>query len=355
MSRTRATLLALCLLALGGAAGWFTHGVFLSPDAYRGSVLRDDASGYSLIDPILACDIGSEEAFPELDPIKQSLQNTISAEEKTPATQDVSVYLRLLKSGKWFDINPDMKYAPASLLKVFIMTSYYKENEDYPGTLNKQLAYEGSVNPTQDDPGEVIPHLTNGKLYSVGDIIKQMIIYSDNDAFNTLVDNFDPKTLEAFNNIFTDLNIPSPATQSENNLQFMTVSSYATIFRVLYGATYLTQDDSETALDLLAQAQYNDGIVAGVPAAITVAHKFGVRSIPASATSSAASELHDCGIVYYPNHPYLLCVMTQGADFGHLQQDLQDISKTTYQAMDTYYANRPATSSATSTLSAVKQ
>jgi beta-lactamase class A len=345
MKKTRVIAAAFALVCAGGAAGWFAHASLAPSLVYKGTVIRDNAGGYSLIDPILACDVGPQEAFPELDPIKQSLQDTITAEVKAGGTQTVSIYLRLLKSGKWFDINPNMTYAPASLLKVFIMTSYYKENEDYPGTLDKQLSYEGSSNPADDDPGEVIPHLTSGKLYSVRDIIKQMIIYSDNDAFNTLVDNFDAHTLEDFNNIFTDLNIPSPATQSENDLQFMNVSAYATIFRVLYGATYLSSTDSETALALLADAQYKDGIVAGVPGGTEVAHKFGVRSIPATATTSAASELHDCGIVYYPTHPYLLCIMTQGSNFASLQGDLQQLSKTAYQAINAYYAGRPAATS----------
>ncbi|MEI6864130.1 MAG: serine hydrolase [Candidatus Adlerbacteria bacterium] len=346
LRRTHALVVLGALLA-GVVLGWYIHAFAVPAGVYRGAIVRDDNSGYSLIDPILACDIGPEDAFPELNPIKQAIANTIADDIRAKNARAISVYVRLLKSGKWFVINPDSTYAPASLLKVFIMTSYYKENEDYPGVLNKQLVYQGSENPTDDNPGEVIPHLTSGQTYSVRDIIRQMIVYSDNDAFNTLVNNFDAKTLAAFNDIFTDLNIPSPATQSEDKLQFMTVSAYATIFRVLFGATYLTRDDSERALSLLTQAQYKDGIVSGVPASLAVAHKFGVRSIPATATTPAASELHDCGVVYYPNHPYLLCVMTHGKDFAKLQQNLQDISKVTYQQMDAYYASRPAVATTT--------
>ena len=51
-------------------------------------------------------------------------------------------------------------------------------------------------------PGEVIPHLVNGQHYTVAQVIDQMIIYSDNDAMTTLVDNFDSQTLQEFKNIF---------------------------------------------------------------------------------------------------------------------------------------------------------
>jgi beta-lactamase class A len=174
-----------------------------------------------------------------------------------------------------------------------------------------------------------------------------MIIYSDNDALNTLVDNFDPETLNDFQGIFTDLNIPSPVTQSENSLNFMTVTDYSLVFRVLFSSTYLSNRYSEQAIALLAKAQYKAGIVAGVPSNFTVAHKFGVTTVPATANTLALNELHDCGIVYYPNHPYLLCVMTEGNNFGQLQQTIKDISGASYSWLDTFYKNLPSSTAST--------
>lgn len=42
-------------------------------------------------------------------------------------------------------------------------------------------------------------------------------------------------------------------------------------------------------------------------------------------------ELHDCGIIYYPERPYLLCVMTEGNDLNELAGVIQNISKTVYE------------------------
>src|SRR6185437_5576689 len=121
-----------------------------------------------------------------------------------------------LRSARWFDINPDNTYAPASLLKVFVMMAYYKEADDFdnPALLQKQIAFEASKDQTNDDPGEIIPHLAAGQRYTTEQVIDQMIIYSDNDALYTLVDNFDQQTLNDFQAVFADLNIPSPVTQS---------------------------------------------------------------------------------------------------------------------------------------------
>lgn len=74
----------------------------------------------------------------------------------------------------------------------------------------------------------------------------------------------------------------------------------------------------------MSQTEFKEGLNRGLPAEITVAHKFGERDL------GQQKELHDCGIVYYPNQPYLLCVMTKGADFDDLSETIGEISKLVY-------------------------
>jgi beta-lactamase class A len=305
---------------------------------YRGGVLRQSTENFEYIDPLLACDIGTEDAFPELAPIKSALQKQVNKNLQNGNAQQISIYFRTLNGARWFEIDGTEPYAPASLLKTFVMMAYYKEADetDNPELLAQHVAFEGSANPSQDDPGEIIPHLQDRKLYTVEQLIEQMIIYSDNDALNTLVDHFDPHTLNYFELIFKDLNIPSPVVQNESSLAFMTPEQYGMIFRVLYSSTYLSERYSEKALGVLAQAHYKEGLVAGVPHSVGVAHKFGVTTVPAATSTPKLNELHDCGIVYYPAHPYLLCIMTAGSSFGSLQSDIEALSKTAYEQFDAF-------------------
>jgi beta-lactamase class A len=318
--------------------------------SYRGALLRQDDSGYSLIAPLLACDIGSEQAFPEFIPLKAQLTSLVQQKINTGDAQEISIYLRSLKGARWIEINSKQTYAPASLLKVFVMMAYLKEadDSDNPGLLQEKVAFQGSMNASNDNPGEIIPHLQNGELYTIEQVIGQMIIYSDNDALNTLVDHFDPQTLKDFEAIFKDLNIPSPVVQGENSLNFMSVDNYAMVFRVLFGSTYLPDRYSEMALELLSQAHYRGGLVAGVPDTLKVAHKFGVATVPVASSTATSNELHDCGIVYYPNHPYLLCVMTDGKNFSGLQDSIEAISRAAYVWLDSYYKSLPSSTASTS-------
>jgi hypothetical protein len=49
----------------------------------------------------------------------------------------------------------------------------------------------------------------------------------------------------------------------------------------------------------------------------------------------AGGQLHDCGIVYYPHKPYLLCVMTRGKSSDDNSKMIAEISKLVYREVDT--------------------
>ena len=177
--------------------------------------------------------------------------------------------------------------------------------------------------------------LTPNQPYTVSELLSHLIIYSDNNAASLLVNNFDPNAL---GDIFTDLNLGSSSYDTTGDS--VTPKQLSLMFRVLYNGTYLTADWSEKALELLSQVNYKQGLVAGVPAGITVAHKFGERELVDSVTGQVTNdELHDCGIIYYPGSPYLLCVMTKGnnGSLQQLQTAIAGISATVYQEVSNGY------------------
>jgi beta-lactamase class A len=134
--------------------------------------------------------------------------------------------------------------------------------------------------------------------------------------------------------IFTDLGLPLPHADPNQTIDFMSVKSYAYFFRVLYNASYLDREYSKKALELLGHTNFNHGLTAPLPNDLTVAHKFGERTITAS-TGSMTQELHDCGIIYFPRRPYLLCIMTKGTNPDVLANQIEKISKTVYDFMNT--------------------
>jgi hypothetical protein len=102
------------------------------------------------------------------------------------------------------------------------------------------------------------------------------------------------------------------------------VKDYGMFFRVLFNASYLSKDSSEKALKLLSESTFTKGLVAGIPSGVSISHKFGERVM------GDTRQLHDCGIVYLPKQPYLLCIMTRGKDFDQLAGVISEISKKVY-------------------------
>ena len=144
-----------------------------------------------------------------------------------------------------------------------------------------------------------------------------MIVQSDNSAMY-LLGREEP---DAIDKVFSTLRILYPL---ENQGDFMSAATYSRLFRTLYNSTYLSRPDSEEALRLLSYTNFRRGLVQGT-ATTTVSHKFGEQTIEGGEIDQ--KELHDCGIVYYPEKPYFLCVMTKGEDFGKLEKVIGGISK----------------------------
>lgn len=287
--------------------------------------------GYKFIAPLLMCSgpNAPKKDFAEYQPLNQKLNDAINGLVSSKKADQISVYFRELDSGHWTGVNENDEYEPASLLKVPFLIAYYKEAESDPSILSKPLAYD--ANPDRDE-GEYYraPVLAKG-TYTVDDLIKRMIVYSGNNSLYLLSQNIDAKSVIE---IYSDLGVTVPTTSTQK--EFLTPKLYASFFRVLYNASYLSRDSSERALSLLSQTTFNDGIVAGLPSGTLVAHKFGERPIvsPTDATDMTGAELHDCGIVYYPDDPYLLCIMTRGKDFDDLAASIATVSRTVYQEVD---------------------
>jgi len=305
------TFLAGFIFGLVGA--WI---FFSSNSDSRATQVRQ--GGFTYINPLLECEVGEELISKELRPFKGIVQEKVDQILEEGKASHISIYFRDLNNGPWIGINEREEFILASLVKVPVMISYFREAEEDPSILAKSILFSGSLNPN-------VPYfkpastLETGKSYTVMELIERMIRYSDNDAYDLLVLNLKGNQInETFNSI--------GATLPPDRIR-LTVKAYASFFRILFNSSYLNQDHSEQALSILAKTQFDQGIRAGVPGNTMVAHKFGEKWNP---SESNEKQLHDCGIVYFPNHPYLLCVMTRGESFDTLASVIKDLSALVY-------------------------
>lgn len=324
--------LGICIISIFGVGVCTGFAVFLLFEMRQTSVVQQvRQGGYQFINPLLECEV-VKNFFPAYQPFESETRNEIIKSLVNKDKTSYAIYFRNLNNGPWFGMNEKEKFMPASLLKVPLMIAYYKESESNPDILNKSIIFDKkeSLNVNQEiKPSQT---LESGKPYTVKELIDHMIIYSDNEATQILLNNL---PAESINKIYDDLGIDLPVSEWPKN-DYMSVKSYASFFRILYNAAYLNRDMSEKALALLAASEYKNALVAGVDSEVVVAHKFGEYGIDKSDPQNPY-ELHDCGIVYYPGYPYLLCVMTRGRSIEDNEKTIAQISSIVYREIAERY------------------
>ena len=274
-------------------------------------------SGYRFISPLLECSDLAPSSRSAMIILEKKFKDYIARVKAEKKVSHVSIYFRDLSNGPWIGVGENEPYSPASLLKVPIMIAALKKTESEPGFLHEKITYKNHTDDTTQ------PNITDhaliqlGNSYTVDELINQMIAYSDNEAKNLLLMNIDETFM---NKVYSDLGIDVPGLRTPSD--FMSVKDYSAFFRILYNATYLNKQMSEKALEYLSKTDFKKGLPGKLPKDIIVSHKFGERGM----ADSNVKQLHDCGIIYKPEKPYILCVMTRGSDFDEQAKVISEVS-----------------------------
>lgn len=315
-------LLCLALLSVGFATGRFIKINELGANSLgeKESIALREKGNFKFIQPLLLCGASDNEEAEGLQPMKEHVATYIDRKIQKKSAIQVSVYFRDILSGQWFGINENEKYTPASLLKIPIMIAFLKMAETQPALLSEEIFYDGGFDSNSVEEFQPNKKILPGNSYTIETLIKMMISYSDNNALALLSSHVDQHVLDE---VYTDLGIEIPPESAV--AKFMSAKVFSQFFRILYNSSYLNREMSEKALQFLNDADFEHGITAGIPDDINVAQKFGERT-RYTENGEIRRALHNCGIVYYPEQPYVLCIMTRGTDFDELSEIIERIS-----------------------------
>ncbi len=266
----------------------------------------------------------------ELKPFRYKVKALIEEKLKKDEAESISFYFRDLVNGNRFGIGENDRFSPMSLLKLPLMMAYFKWAETNPLVLRKSLTYSGTSVDEQTEQKHIKPltQLAPGKHYIVNDLIFRMIAYDDNDAYSLLFANLPHGRLDK---IFKDLNVEYDPLKVEDS---MSLSSLAGLYRVLFNASYLNEEMSEKALRYLSKSEFRDGMASGIPQNVEIASKYGERTVAGNDGREEAYQLHEIGIIYHPNRPYLMGIVARGDDFDKLKKVIRDISRLVYDEID---------------------
>jgi beta-lactamase class A len=271
--------LLVILNVIGG--GWFF--------GFQGDSVAEFKNEHPLLDPARNF-IAQEDFIINLQPLREELKRIVGEQQ----VLQFSVYFEFLNTGANIAINPDINIWPASLPKVPMAMAVMKKVEDGDWSMDKKFKL------IEEDKDPRYGNLFNspvGREFSLEDLLRETLVYSDNTAYQIFLRNV---TSEDLDKIVEQMGLDKLFTDSG----LVSAKEYSRLFRALYTSSFLNRDNSELILGFLGKARFDEFIVKSLPEEVIYAHKFGI--------DRTEHAYLDSGIVYVPNRPYLISVAIQG-------------------------------------------
>lgn len=228
----------------------------------------------------------------------------------------IGMYFEYLPSGTSIGINDKEEVRLASLGKVTTVMAVHKQAQE--GKLRMTETATIKKEHLDKQFGDLW-RLGEGATVTIEKAARLALTDSDNTAHNLLLSRLPGPAIV---DIYNGLDIP---TNSNNVFPVISAKNYSSILRSLYLSSYLSKERSNQILGLITQTKFTDKLPAGVPNHIKVAHKVGVTE----KKDQAESTFSDCGIVYIPKRPYILCMIVKGSN-ETAQKHMKELSKTVY-------------------------
>lgn len=232
--------------------------------------------------------------------------------------QNVSVYFEYLSTGANISVNKDNQYFPASLIKLPLAMAVVKKIEKGEWKWQNELVL---MSQDKDSKFGNLYKEPIGTKITIEELVRLALQESDNTAYLMLLRNLEPAE---FDDVKNHLGLQEFFSADGN----ITAKNYSVLLRSLFNATYLNDNDSEKLLNILTETSFNDYIASGIPNNTKFAHKIGI--------SEEENVLLDAGIVYLPNRPYILIVMTKSYGKEDASQKMKDISQKVYDYVSNY-------------------
>ncbi len=241
-----------------------------------------------------------------MEPLRKKVADVLSA-----YTGRWGIVIANAATGDRLELNPDMIFPAASMIKVPIM--YEIMRQAAAGKLSLDAALRINDEDKVGGAG-ILKELQAGKVFTVRELVTLMIILSDNMATNMLIDLIGTETV---NQTAAELGLKSTvlrrrmmdfaAAQAGKENQ-TSAADMALIFAKIHTSAGLPRAYGGLMLDILGRQQIQDKLPFYLPGGITLAHK----------TGTLAGVEHDAGILYLPGGPYIISVLTGDLPVNYL-------------------------------------
>jgi beta-lactamase class A len=265
------------------------------------------------------------------------LEGKVRALIAASGAETVAVAFRDLQTGREVLVNPGVGFHAASTMKVPVMLEVYREARDGMLRLDervpvrnefKSIADGSAFSVSSEDDSEHTLYRKIGGTETVRELVRLMITESSNLATNILVERVtSARVMELMRRLGArDIKVLRGVEDGkafERGLNNTTTArDLLVILRAVAEGRAVSRAASKETAGVLLGQKFNEGIPAGLPVGVRVAHK----------TGSITKIEHDAGIVYPPGRkPYVLVVLVRGiAEEARAHRLIADISRAVY-------------------------
>lgn len=318
-------LLVLVFFVSGAFFGGLSTYLYVNRSTPPSVRLHFPKGTYNFINPTIVSEPNTSSNFSSVaNDLQLGIAKIVSDSETQSSVTNAAIYFRDLEASKILAINADAQFSPGKLLKIPIMIAYYKLADDNADSLKRVIAVKTSTSTDNEDVFDKKDTLTPGN-YTTEQLVTSMVVDNSDAAANVLFDQIDKGVL---NEVFSDLGINF--VEDKETPDFISLRRFSLFMRILYNASYLSNNNSEKALSLLVNDSTPSLLEANVPHNIAFATRLGGRRLVTQGVNGF--EVYECSIVYYPNHNYLLCASSKS-------KTLQDSKDFFAKVGDAIYAN----------------
>ncbi len=249
-----------------------------------------------------------------LVPLRKKLDSIV----QDIGSDHISLYLESLNSGANITINKDLRVFPFSLAKLPLAIVVMKKIE------NRELKLNQGIELKEEDLDSLSGELYKSKagtVISIGDLLKTLLVDSDNTAQHALLRNI---SLDNMQVLISGVGLEGLS----NSDSKISAKEYTRFFRILFFSSYLLPKNSQRIIELLSEATFHDFISSGMPPNVTFAHKYG---------EDINNQIYlDSGIIYIKNRPTMITVMLQGLKEVKAKEVMSDIGYEAYRYVSNY-------------------
>ena len=232
-----------------------------------------------------------------------------------------------LNKNNVFSINGDKKVLSASMIKLLILVELMKKISENKFSLSDTIMIADSMKTGGDG---VLKELNTGHHFTLKELATLMIVVSDNQATNILIDFLG---MENINQLGKELRLKKTflgrkmmdiEARKKGYDNYTCADDISSLLKLIYQEKLINEEASQLMLDILLRQQQGERLQRYLPSDIKIAHKCG----------DLDNLENDGGIIWLGNKTYILVVLTSGMPNLQCKQTIGKISKFVYDKME---------------------